>query len=272
MIDEKRIDEIAEKITQAVRIKSTLIEQNTKAIALIKDKKKESRIKGTEILRNNCEREYNLLVLLNNGAKETLNVISKFKESDDAKYLGPETQKLINIIIESMDFFIHKSTKIIEERLEYEKKYLEEYSFVMEKYYLMILKRKWNKELLADYKLYKMLTSEIESNEKFWSDISTKIKQLPKGQLKKQLGVPFVTNNIYPAIVANALSLGFVAFNPDMNTADKALTVTLLWCLSGFFTRSIHVVATFKRICGLADVMYKSNILNQLQPKNMMIK
>ena len=125
-MNELAILKISEKITQALRIRAYMIEQNNKALNILRDKELRSQVKGMVFLENNLVKERKILEILKNGTGEGIIILNEFLSQYESKNLSKKTIKLIKSMIKVLDYFSNKSLRFIEERILYEERFLKE--------------------------------------------------------------------------------------------------------------------------------------------------
>ena len=282
-MEENRIIQISEKLSQAFRIKAELIQRNNVAFPLLKSKLLRQRMEGTQILLDNIKREEKLHLTLKEGSSNTLMLLDEFKNSPEYKIVGNETKKIIDALTIISTTYLEQSEKSIERRIINEQKYLKEENLVSEKFYLYNTKRYWKKELLMYANILDASKNvDVQAALNFWENICSiatsipastkelyvKIKSTPKDILKREFLVAFRDNNILPLLVASPLAAAYLHLSLQMDDWEKATTTYLVWAISGFMTRVIHVIFAFRNICNIAETIYTAKQIREMAPKN----
>jgi hypothetical protein len=286
-VDQKQIDAIYNKISQAIVIRANLIQRNVKALDMIK--KRSTRLEGLALLKNNYDTEKKVLEILKQGCANALDMLGEVMQKD-SKYFAEKNVNVLTQIIELLDIFYNQSIKAIESRLYYEKKYLDEKNIVLEKVYIQVLRRKWRKELLIDTKIHRII-NEDEMNDAlyFWKtihdatpdDASTYVKiknsiintkkavnSLPRKTLMKEAFNTFVVKGtVWAAIVANPATALYLAISGDTDPVERAEISALLWNLSGLMTRFIVLAIESRNVYNLALLNYHSQLLSNIDSK-----
>jgi hypothetical protein len=283
-MDEQEVTRVAEKITQALRIRVTLIQENNRAFALLGEERIQKQVDGLLLFERTLAREKQVLEILERGAVEEISLLDSFLRSRSADCLSHESKNLVESIRKILHAFLHKSIPKIERRIEAEESFLGESNSLKQAWHMMQLKKRWKSELISDYdNIYRMIDfGKAEKAFTFWQWVYDKtinlpehikkfsqdVHTIPEEIMQRQLIVAFRDNNIWPFLIANPLMFAYLKFAPPTDDFEKAIWASVIWSLSGFFTRVGHILIQFNQIYKLADVMYKTDAISNLQPKN----
>ncbi len=261
---EREVEDLSKKTAQAIRIRAKIIERNNAAIALTRSLKKEIRQQGFELLIRNWQLDTKFYAIAKKGAEEGIKITARllavmptigFKKSaiDVVKSL----QKIFS---KSIEYY----SSIIEKRLEFESKYLNEKKFWKKRYFAYRFKRLWRKERLQDAKIYRMINIKKLNN-----DISTfnKVKEISK-TLGKETARGVVDNTL-AAVIAAYPSAGaayaFASIFTSMDEVEKAALASAVWAVSGFLARICQASIELKQTFELAMVNYNLDSIKDIE-------